>query len=155
MANLIRWRPKDLFTTFEGLYDFRDEMDRLIKGLSGWGQLESGEEGMSWFPAIDLEDETDKYVVKAELPGMKQQDIKVTVNDGTLVLSGEKKEEHKEKKGSYFRHERSFGKFQRAFTLPSHIQSDKIKAHYKDGILEIDIPKSEEVKPKQVEVKVS
>jgi HSP20 family protein len=131
----------------------QDEMNRMLRGFLGRTPVRTMEEGGVWYPAVDIEDETDKYVIKAELPGLKQEDIKITLNDGTLTFSGEKKAEHKEKHEGYHCYERYSGKFQRSFTLPTQIKGDKIKANFKNGILEIDVPKSEEVKPKEIEIK--
>jgi|DewCreStandDraft_4_1066084.scaffolds.fasta_scaffold01070_40 HSP20 family protein len=106
-------------------------------------------------PAVDIEEDKDKYILKADLPGMKQDDIKVEVDDGVLKIYGErkteKKEEDKEKKYHYY--ERSYGAFERRFVLPSDIDSDKIDAKYENGVLEILIPKTESKKPKEIKVK--
>ncbi len=158
MADLIRWTPGEFFSPILGdVSDAEREMNRMLRRAFGRKALRDRvlEEGAAWYPAVDVEEEPDKYLVKAELPGMKQEDIKVSVRDGTLILTGEKKTEHEEKHEGYHRYERSYGKFQRAFTLPTQVKSEKIKATYKNGILEIDIPKSEEAKPKEIEVKVS
>lgn len=106
-------------------------------------------------PAVDIEEEKDKYVVKADIPGLKHDDIKVEVDDGVLKISGErkyeKKEEDKEKKYHYY--ERSYGSFERRFVLPSGVDSEKIDAKYENGVLEIQIPKIESKKPKEIKVK--
>jgi len=155
MANLVKWTPRELFAPFEDVDNLRDEMNRVLGSFFGRNRMEPIEEGIAWYPPVDLEDFDDKYLVKAELPGMKQSDIKVTINDNTLFLSGEKKTEHKEKNADYYRYERCSGKFQRVFNLPSQVKADKIKAQYKDGVLEIEIPKAEESKPKEIEIKVT
>ena len=157
MAELIRWSPRELFRPFEDIGDLREEMNRMLGtffGRTPWGVTGTLEEGVGWYPAVDFEELDDKYLVKAELPGMKQSDIKVTLANGILTLSGERKAEHKAKKDDYYRYESCHGKFQRSFTLPTEVKEDKIKAEYKDGILEIEIPKSEEVKPKEIEIQV-
>lgn len=106
-------------------------------------------------PAVDIVEEKDKYLVKADIPGIKQDDIKVEVDDGVLRISGErkyeKKEEDKEKKYHYY--ERSYGVFERRFVLPSDIDSEKIDAKYENGVLEIVLPKTESKKPKEIKVK--
>ncbi len=106
-------------------------------------------------PAVDIEEDKDKYIVKADIPGMKQEDIKVEIDDGVLKISGErkyeKKEEDKDKKYHYY--ERSYGAFERRFVLPSDTDVDKIDAKYENGVLEIQIPKTESKKPKEIKVK--
>ncbi|NOY65353.1 MAG: Hsp20/alpha crystallin family protein [Nitrospirae bacterium] len=97
-------------------------------------------------PSVDIFEEGDDVVVKAELPGMKKDDIEVTLSDDTITISGEKKREEKVEKKNYYRYERSFGSFTRSFRLPVDVQTDKAKATFKDGILEIRIPKTEEAK---------
>jgi HSP20 family protein len=136
--------------------EIREEMNRLFGGFLGRAPMRTtAEEGCILYPAVDVEDEADKYVLKAELPGLKKDDLKVTVSDGSIVLSGEKKAEHEEKHTGFHRYERCYGKFQRAFMLPTQVDANKIKANFKDGILEIDIPKSAEAKPKEIEIKAS
>jgi HSP20 family protein len=150
MAELTRWSPRELLSPFE---DIREEMDRMFRGFFAPRRLEA-EEGRLWYPAVDLEEETDHYALIAELPGIKKDDIKVSLSDGILTLSGERKSPHEEERTGFHRHERCYGKFQRAFNLPSQVDANKIKAMYRDGVLEVDIPKSEEAKLKAVEVKI-
>jgi HSP20 family protein len=106
-------------------------------------------------PAVDIEEDKDKYLLKADIPGMKQEDIKVEVDDGVLKIYGERKhekrEEDKDKKYHYY--ERSYGAFERRFVLPSDTDVDKIDAKYENGVLEIQIPKTESKKPKEIKVK--
>jgi HSP20 family protein len=96
----------------------------------------------------------DNLVINTEIPGMSKDDVNVSVKDNVLTLSGEKKQEKEEKDADYHRIERSYGSFSRSFTLPTSVQPDKVKAAYKDGILRITLPKSEEVKPKQIPITV-
>jgi HSP20 family protein len=110
---------------------------------------------MNWFPVVDIKENKDEFAVLAELPGMKKEDVHITFSDGKLVIEGERKKEQEENEANYHRVERSYGKFCRTFQLPSGIQANKIAADFKDGILKIKLPKSEEVKPKEIEVKVS
>ena len=105
-------------------------------------------------PSIDLFTEGDDVVVKAELPGMKKEDIDVSVTDNTITVSGEKREEEKVEKKDYYRLERSYGSFSRSFSLPAEVQTEKVTAKFKDGILEIRIPKTEEAKKKEKKVAV-
>jgi len=106
-----------------------------------------------WSPSVDIHEDKDKYVVKAELPGMKREDIEVSMDGNTLTVSGERKQEEEKKERENYRSERYFGRFQRSITLPAEVQANKIEASYKDGILTITLPKSEAAKPKQIPVK--
>jgi HSP20 family protein len=119
------------------------------------GNLERFEPTLSkWYPAVDLLEGKDSYLIRAELPGMKREDIKVEVKDGTLVVSGERKSE-KPAEGVEYRHvERVNAKFWRSFSLPETVKQDGIEASYTDGVLEIRVPKAEEAKPRQIEVTV-
>ncbi|HTR80803.1 MAG TPA: Hsp20/alpha crystallin family protein [Bacteroidota bacterium] len=107
-----------------------------------------------WTPAVDLEETDDSYVVRAELPGIKKDEVKITLNDGVVTVSGEKRNEVEKKEGNYHRVERSYGAFERSFTLPGAVKSDEIEAKYADGVLTITLPKTEEAKEKIIEVKV-
>jgi HSP20 family protein len=108
----------------------------------------------AWAPPVDIFETEDKVVLKAELPGLRKEDIEIQVRDNTLTLKGEKKFEKEVKEESYHRVERAYGSFQRSFTLPSTIKQDAIEASFKDGILEISLPKAEEAKPKQIKIQV-
>lgn len=108
-----------------------------------------------WTPALDAHEDKDKFTVSLEVPGLKKEDIHVSVHDGVLTVSGERKNEKTVKEGTVHRTERFYGKFSRSVSLPTAVSSDKVGAVYKDGILTIEIPKAEEAKPKTVEVKVS
>ena len=106
----------------------------------------------TWHPVVDIYDDNDKIVIKAELPGMEKEDISIDLKDNILTLKGERNLENEKKEENYYRRERSFGKFERAFTLPTGLNPEKIKADYKDGVLKIEIPKPEKEKPKQITV---
>lgn len=108
-----------------------------------------------WEPNIDIYEDKDKISVKAELPGMKKEDINVSLEANNLTISGERKHEEERREGETYRAERFFGRFQRSITLPQPVDSKKIQATYKDGVLTITLPKSEEAKSKQIEVKTS
>ena len=130
------------------------EIDRLFEAplaeLTRTSQLLSG-----WTPAIDLYEDKDNVFVKAELPGMNKEDIEVSFHNGTLSVSGERKSEKKHEDAKVYRAERFFGRFQRAVTLPTPVAADKVKAQYQDGILTITLPKTEEAKPKHIDVNVT
>ena len=108
-----------------------------------------------WTPLVDVTEDEKEYVIKTELPEVKKEDVKVTVEDGTLRITGERKLEKEEEGKRYHRIERAYGSFERSFMLPEGTQPDKLTADYKDGVLKVHLPKSVEVKPKPLEVKVT
>jgi len=155
MNYLTRWqRPEVAWPGFGRLSNLRDEIDRLFEApLADFArstQLLSG-----WTPALDVYEDKDNILVKAELPGMKREEIELSLHDGSLSLSGERKGENKYEDAEVYRSERFVGKFQRTVTLPSPVAADKVKAEYKDGILTVTLPKTEEAKPKHIDVSVS
>jgi len=109
----------------------------------------------SWVPALDAHEDKDSFVVRTELPGLKREDIEVSLHDGALIISGERKVEKVEAGVEVHRQERYYGKFQRTLTLPTPVAADKIKAQYKDGVLTVTLPKVEEAKPKQIDISVN
>jgi HSP20 family protein len=106
----------------------------------------------TWHPVVDMYDEDDRIVIKAELPGMDKKNITVDVKDRVLTLSGERNHDNEVKEENYYRREMAYGKFQRAFSLPADVDSDKIKADFKDGLLKIEVPKPEKQKPKEITI---
>lgn len=141
------WRP------FRELTTLRDEMDKMWNRAFGeWPRIEpmAGE----WTPSLDVSETKDNIVVKAEVPGMDPKDIDISMASGVLTIKGEKKQQKEEKDENYYCCESSYGAFTRSTRLPHEVQSDKIKASYKDGILKITLPKSEEAKKKEVKIKV-
>jgi len=108
----------------------------------------------SWRPAVDIAEEDSAFVVKMELPGVTKEDVKITMENGLLTVKGEKREEKESKGTNYHRVERGYGAFQRSFTLPNTVKGEKVEASFRDGILNITLPKSEESKPKEIEVRV-
>jgi HSP20 family protein len=133
----------------------RDELERLFESplehFARSSQLLNG----GWGPALDVYEDKDNLTVKAEVPGMKREEIEVSLHDGALTISGERKSEKKQEDAEVYRSERFIGRFQRTVTLPSPVASDKVKASYKDGILTVTLPKTEEAKPKQIDVNVN
>jgi HSP20 family protein len=156
MNSLTRWQRPEL-TTWPGygrLTDRRDEIDRLFESpLTEWARASNLLNG--WTPALDIYEDKDNLFVKVELPGMKREDIDVSLHEGSLSVSGERKSEQKHEDADTYRAERLFGRFQRTVTLPTPVAADKVKAEYKDGILTVTLPKTEEAKPKQINVNVS
>jgi len=108
-----------------------------------------------WTPLADITEDDMEYVIKAELPELRREDVKVTVENGVLTISGERKFEKEEKKKKYHRVERGYGSFVRTFALPEDADANKVKAQFKQGILEVHLPKNEKAKPKQIEVNVA
>jgi len=153
--NLTRYqRPELAWPGFGRLSSLRDELDRLFE--SPWTELARTSQLLSgWTPALDVHEDKDNFVVQAELPGMKREEIDVSLHDGVLSISGERKTEKKYEEAEVYRTERFFGKFQRTVTLPTPVAADKVKAQYKDGVLTITLPKTEAAKPKQIDVNVN
>ncbi len=153
MNSLTRWqRPQmAMWPGFGRLTDLRDEIDRLFEAplseLAHTSQILSG-----WTPALDVYEDKDNVYVRVELPGMKKEDIELSLHNGSLSVSGERKSDDAFKNAEVYREERFFGRFQRTVTLPTPVQSDKVKAQYKDGILTVSLPKAEEAKPKHIEL---
>jgi HSP20 family protein len=147
MMNLIRWNP------FGEMTAVQNRINRMFNEPY-WptGRMDDDTGMGRWNPAVDLYEKDDYFVIKAELPGVDKKDIAIDLKDRVLTLSGERSYENEVKEDSYYRRERSYGKFQRAFTLPAEVDSDKIKAEFKDGLLRIEVPKPEEQKPKQVTI---
>ena len=145
--------------TFDPLRDFGSLQERINRLFDDTlSRVSEGDEDMAkgaWAPAVDIHEAADGYTVTADLPGVKKEDIDVDLKDGTLTIKGEKKLEEKTPKENYIRIERSYGKFVRSFVLPNNVDPDKIKAAYKDGSLELHIPKKEEAKPKQIKIDVN
>ena len=147
MMNLVRWNPYGEMTAM------RNRINRMFNEPYWLTSRMDDDTGMGmWNPAVDLYEKGDHFVIKAELPGVDKKDISIDLKDRVLTLSGERSYENEVKEENYYRKERSYGKFQRAFTLPSDVDSDKIKAEFKDGLLQIEVPKPEQQKPKQVTI---
>ncbi len=147
-AEITRWRP------FRELDRMRKEMDRLWDSFLEEGRSRRGELTGEWVPALDLSELEDRYVVKAEIPGVDPKKIDISLSDGVLTIKGEKSQEKEKKEENYHFVERSYGSFMRSVRLPAQIQGDKITASYKDGVLKIDLPKSEEAKSKEIRINV-
>jgi len=154
--SLVRWNPTRELMTFPGdVLNMQREINKMFDSFFRGGVVDDGTLATSlWSPAVDVAEHENEYRVKVELPGVSKDDVKITMQDNILTIRGEKKQEKESKESSYHRIERSYGAFQRSFTLPTTVKSDRIEATYKDGILTITLPKAEEAKPKQIEVKV-
>ena len=134
--------------SFDRFALLRNELGRLFNAPSTSPEV-------AWSPALDIHADKDHYFVSLELPGLKKEDIKISLHEGVLTVSGERKDERVFKDGETYRSERFFGKFERSVKLLASVDSTKITASYKDGILTIELPKAEEAKPKEIAVTVS
>ncbi len=153
MAELKPWRPLRELVPFRDFERVRREMDRLWDSFFEVPKRRP-EEAAEWLPSLDVAETKNEIVVKAEIPGMEPKDIDISFSDGMLTIKGEKKQEKEEKEQNYHLVERSYGVFTRSIRLPADVQTDKIKASYKNGILAVTLPKSEEAKKKEVKIKV-
>ena len=145
---LEQWRPRGLAPG-----PLRELAREMEEAFGRFFPARSSEEGALWTPAVDMVDQKDAIVVKADLPGLDQKDIEVTVHDGTLTIRGERREEREEKKEDYYYAERSYGAFVRSLPLPRGVEADKVKATFKKGVLAVHLPKAKEAKGKSIEVK--
>ena len=147
MMNLVRWNPWREMTTMH------DRLNRLVNEPFLRPHHFDDEVNFGlWNPAVDLYEKDDNFVIKAELPGVGKNDIGIDLKDGVLTLSGERSKDSEVNEDSYFRRERTYGKFQRAFSLPAEVDPDKIKAEFNDGVLVIEVPKPEKSKPKKITI---
>ena len=150
---IVRWEPfRDLVSIQGRLNHLFDEAFRGATRPSG-----DGEEWSlgSWAPAVDIFEQDGHIVLKAELPGVDPKDVEVRVENNVLTLRGERKLDNEVQKENYHRVERAYGSFSRSFTLPSVVDTEKIKAEYRDGVLRVNLPKREEAKPKQISISVT
>ncbi len=155
---LIRWQPRKPIGTVQDWSPFRDldlfgeEMSRLLDatlGIRTTGELLD----RGWVPPVDVVQEGDRYRVQVDLPGMKREEITITIDGGnTLTIQGEKKRESRQESEDHLREERRHGGFSRSIVLPSSIDPDRIEASYKDGVLDIVIPKHQAALPRQIEI---
>ncbi len=142
------WRP------FRELERMRREMDRLWDSFLEGRPGRKVEEIAEWLPTLDVSETKNELVVRAEIPGIDTKDIDISLTNDLLTIKGEKKQEKEEKGENYHLVERSYGSFTRAIRLPKEVQGDKISASYKNGILKVTLPKSEEAKKKEIKIKV-
>ncbi len=145
MAELMVWRP---------IQDLKREMDRIFQEFFGRAYYPEKGETVEWAPAVDVSETEDAVIVKVDLPGVKPEDMEISLTDNMLIIKGEKKREEEEKKENFYRMERFFGSFMRAIQLPCEIQEEKIQATYKDGVLKIVLPKKPEEVKKVIKINV-
>ena len=143
---LVRWTP------WREMTPVQDRFNRFFDESFNRTWPENHMEMANWNPVVDIYDQDDRIVMLAELPGVDRKNISVELKDNVLTLKGERSHDNTVKEDRYYRQERLFGKFQRAFNLPAGLDPDKVKADYKDGVLKIEIPKPEKEQPKQITV---
>jgi HSP20 family protein len=139
------------FDPFRDITSLRDEMNRLFSRTLG----EGASAGSAWTPAVDIFDTAEAIVLKAELPGLTPDDIDIEVDDNVLTIKGERRFEDKVEEGRYYRLERAYGQFSRSVTLPQGVKADEISASFDQGVLEVRVPKADEVKPRKISVATS
>jgi len=154
---LLRWQRPEVprWSPFRHLANLREEIDRLFESPLSEMTQNSHQFLSGWMPAVDLSEDKDTLYLKAELPGMNKEDVEISIHEGVLTISGERKQDPKFDKAEVYRSERFLGRFQRTLTLPTWINAEKVKATYNDGLLYVHLPKAEESKPKHIEVKTS
>ncbi len=151
--SIVRWDP------FRELEDMTSRLNRIFgQSPSPRTTSDTGRDTMTvfdWAPMVDIAETSEEFHIKAELPEVKKEDVKVSVDNGILRLEGERRQEKEEKGKKYHRVERSYGSFLRTFTLPDNVDDTKVRAEFKDGVLNVRLPKAEKAKPKAIEVKVA
>jgi len=157
MSGLSRWEPSARWNPWREFEDMEKRLSTIFgrAPITTSGEKKEAMAVAEWSPLVDISEDDKEYVVKAELPEMKKEEIKINVLDDVLSISGERKYEKEEKGKKYHRVERAYGSFMRSFTLPEDADGSKVSAEYKDGVLNVRLPKSEKARPKSIEVKVS
>ena len=146
---LIRWEPA------VELNSIQSEMNRLFNSLFDTPvRASTGDTARRWIPAMDLVESEDNYVLHADLPGLSEQDINIELESGVLTISGERRSEQRQEKNGYRRIERAYGNFSRSLTLPDGVNADAVEASFDKGVLEVRIPKPEQIKPRKVSISV-
>jgi HSP20 family protein len=144
---LARWTPRG------DLQSFQDEMNRMFNQFFQGGTGEEAGWGVrTWAPPVDIYETDDALILKAELPGVSKDDVSIEIHQNTLILRGQRKHEAEVKEEHYHRVERAYGTFQRSFMLPTLVDQEHVQATYKDGVLELRLPKSEAAKPKRIAI---
>jgi HSP20 family protein len=145
---LVRWEPVREITSIQS------EMNRLFNTFFDTPTAGNGSAARRWIPAMDLVETDDHFVLKADLPGLKEEDVSIEVEENVLTVSGEREAEHEDKREGYVRVERSYGSFRRSLTLPEGVDAEAVGANFDNGVLEVRIPKPEERKPRRVAIQV-
>ena len=145
---LVKW------DTLNEMLSFQDDINQVVSDFFGRAPARRTLTDGLWAPLMDIEETKDELVIKAEVPGMAKDDIKIQINSDVLSISGERKHEQETRDKTYHRIERTYGKFQRIIRMPTEVQPDKTKASYENGVLTICLPKTEKVKPREIEIEV-
>lgn len=153
-----RWRPfsgsaVDRWDPFRNLSDIQGEVNRLFDSFFGRA-TSTAQGGRAWTPFVDMHETKDDLVLRVDLPGVRDKDVSVSITGDWLTIRGERQFEQEQTQNQYLHLERAYGKFERYVQLPMAVQADKVKATYRDGVLEIRLPKAEEVKPKEVKIDI-
>ncbi len=150
--SIIKYAPVNERGMLSDLFNVQKEMSRMLSNF-----FTNDDETLTglqnWYPSADISEGKDAYTVRVELPGVTKDDVKITLQENVLTIQGEKKQENETKDTNYHRLERSYGSFSRSFRLPTLVKADKIDANYKDGVLSIVLPKADEAKTKEIEIK--
>ncbi|MBI4735858.1 MAG: Hsp20/alpha crystallin family protein [candidate division NC10 bacterium] len=145
---VVKWDP------FRDLLSIQDRMNKLFEQTLSRSRVEEGIAASTWAPAVDIYETPETIVMKAELPGLTREDIEIQIRDNTLTLKGERRFAKDVQEENYLRIERAYGAFQRSFTLPATVQQENIRAVFRDGVLELTLPKAEGPKPKKIAIEV-
>lgn len=153
---IVKRRPLELWEPFREMRTLQDRVNRLFESAFGYPvRTETPLLREGWLPPVDIHEDSNNIYLKAELPGIKKDELNIAVEGDTLTIKGEKKHESEVKEEQFHVMERTYGSFSRSFSLPTNVDSSKVRADYKDGVLTLTLPKKEESKPKKIEVKVS
>ncbi len=146
---LVKWQPTTSLRPW-------NTFDRMVRDLFNENLgLEEESDSFNWAPSTDIREDEKKFIVTADLPGLDKKDVHINIKDNVLTIKGERSMEKDEKKSNYHRRERAYGTFQRCFRLPEIVKEENISAKFKNGILIIELPKTEAVQPKEIEIKVA
>ena len=152
-----RWRPfgsVDRWEPFRNLVDIQGEVNRLFDSVAGRTMAGAPAAGRSWMPAVDMHETKDDLVLRVEVPGVREKDVAVSITGDLLTVRGERRWEDESKDQKFLHVERVYGQFERMIQLPMAVQTDKVKASYRDGVLEIKLPKAEELKPREIKIEI-
>ena len=147
-ASMERWEP------FRNLSDIQGEVNRLFDSFFARPTAGTGQPGRQWSPFVDMYETKDDLVLSVEIPGVREKDVTVSITGDLLSVRGERRFEQEPKEQTFLHLERAYGKFERLVQLPMAVQADKVKATYRDGLLEIRLPKAEELKPKEIKIDI-
>ena len=152
-----RWRSfgtVDRWEPFRNLVDIQGEVNRLFDSFAGRPMAGAPAAGRPWLPAVDMHETKDELVLRVELPGVREKDVTVSITGDLLTIKGERRWDDQSKDQTLLHVERVYGQFERLIQLPMAVQADKVKAAYRDGLLEIKLPKAEELKPREIKIEI-